>query len=904
MTPTTAAARHPATVIWSDAQGGGRNAFTRFRRRFALDAVPAQAELTLFGDTRYRLTVNGAVVHYGPARFSPAHPEADPIDIAPWLSVGANEILVEVNQRGAPSFEHAASSGGFIAWGKAGSHDLATPGAWECQRSEAWDDQAMVVSFAQGPLENCDTRKLDEAVWGKPVARDRQDAWGAFQKRSIPLLEMGETAPIRRVGAYVIAPEWRFGFTVVGPVTGKGGKRRAAYVFCIHTEKAQEVPIALFWGPHFLNGVELACRTHPTLGNRQDATLALKAGWNLMYGEPEVMIEGWGVLFSLPTDRGLTVSATPRLDDANLLRHGVSEREGDIATKRGKIPVSVDAIPDLGWTLVARSAPAPAPSHHPGWDRPESPLALPPEQLTDLTIPVGTHCVVFDVGHEFLGHVRVTIDAPAGTVVGVTTNERLRADGMAYQFGSMWLINETDRFIAKGGKQTWEGFNPRGGRWVQITVRGATAPVQLECVTVRETIYPFRPVGSFTSSDPFFDWIWRTGAATLRACSEDVFIDCPSRERGLYTYDAVVEHRVALAMSADARLFRRCLWVYATNAREDGLFQDVAPAHKPVTLADFSLLWVIGLEDYVRRANDRAFIDLMWPYLTKLMASPLWIRDGEGLINSDRIAIEHPDAIVLDRHPGTVGNVNALWCAALECSAKLATASGRTDEAKRFAAAAASTIAALRKRLWLEAEGCFASSIDAGKTAGDPFRATVYILAFGLANAEQTTRSLAYIDMRIAEQLAKGQEPLLNPNDSHMVLLACARNQRADLTERWIHQTYASNLKAGAWTLWEHRSPNSSLCHAWSAAPVWWLTEETLGASWDAASPNQVTLAPLSATLNWAAGTVPHPAGPLRVSWGLHGHQLHVSVAAPAGVTVTCKPKGRLAGYALVFNPS
>lgn len=900
-TVMNAASLHPATIVWCDAHGTGRHIFALFRRRFTLATVPARADLTLFGDTRYRLRVNGQVACYGPARFAPAFPESDTVDLTPWLRVGDNEITVEVNHRGAPSFEHAASSGGFIAWGRAGDADLATPGAWECQRSDAWDGEAMAISFAQGPLESCDTRLLSDNGWHSPVARDHQDIWGAFRPRSIPHLDLRETLPQRCLGGYSLAREWRFGCRISGPGTRHGDKRRAAYACCIHSPNAQEVTLGLFWGPHYLNGTELACRTHPQLGNRQEATLSLRAGWNVLYGEPEVMVEGWALLFTLPEDRGLVVAAHPRLDDPAVLRHSASLNDADLAQRRGLLPTTVAEIPELEWTLVARTAPAPGPSHQPGWDAPATSITVPFDQSV-IELPAGDHALVYDLGHEYLGHVQVVIDAPAGTIIDVTSCERLRPDGLVAQFGSMWMHNESDRFITHGGPQTWEGFNPRGGRYLQVTVRGATAPVSLRRIAVRETLYPLRQVGAFSCSDTFLTWVWRTGAATLRACAEDAFLDCPSRERGLYTFDAVVEHHVMRGLTADDRLIRRCLWLYAMNQRADGHLQDVTPAHKPVTLGDFSLFWVLGVQEYHQRSNDRSLVDEVWPHLVKLLDSPVWITDADGLVDGDAIVRAHPTITFFSSVTGLNGILNSLWCMALDRAARLAAATGRGADAIRFRARGDAALAAFRRWLWNEADGCFANAVHQGSAIGDHLCVTVYALAFGLADDAQASRCIDYLDRRSATPLAVGEVPELGPNNAHFFLNACAAQHRPDLAERWIHRAFASNLRGGAWTLWEHVAPNTSLCHAWSAAPVWWLSEQVLGACWDAARPAQVLIAPASATLTWAAGTVPHPQGPLHIRWELRGGQLLLNVTAPPGVVVTCQPRGRLADYALVVE--
>ena len=86
----------PANWIWLPAERTLPNTFALFRREFDLESLPARALGWILADSRYRLSVNGARVQWGPAPADPRYPEADPFDIAPFLRVGKNVLGVEV----------------------------------------------------------------------------------------------------------------------------------------------------------------------------------------------------------------------------------------------------------------------------------------------------------------------------------------------------------------------------------------------------------------------------------------------------------------------------------------------------------------------------------------------------------------------------------------------------------------------------------------------------------------------------------------------------------------------------------------------------------------------------------------------------------------------------------------
>ncbi len=868
-----------ARAIWASGCDHHRLTVVRFRCRFDLAATgPSAAQLHIFAATRYRLCINGQVAAYGPARGCPGTYEYDSVELAAWLRSGVNELVVEVLQVGDATFTHHPGPPGFVAWGAAGAADLATPGSWQCQRSTAWDAESMPISFAQGPIESLDTR-LVEMLWHSPVACGAEAAWGPLRARTIPLLMHRETLPELLAGVYELAPEQRFGYRVTGPCSRGGVRRRSAYACCLHAPAAMRVRLALFWGPHLLNGRELACRQVEGLGNRQDAELELHAGVNLLYGEPEVMLDGWCQLFALPPGCGVTVSASADAADPRLLLHSASLTEDVLPLARGAAPETIASLPELAWTTVLRGSALPTIAFEAGWDHVASTCPLPPRGEV-LALATGTSAV-FDLGTVRLGHVVVELDAPSGTVIEVTMCERRRADGLLDAYGMVWLYNETDRFIAHGGAQRWEGINPRAGRWLQVTVRRADGPVRLRRAAVRETRYPLVESGAFACSDPLLTWLWRTGVATLRACSEDVFLDCPTRERGLYTFDCVVEQQVSRVLSTDQRLARRSLRLYADGQRADGQFQDVVPADKPVTLADFSLLWVLGVHDRVVQQGDTALAAAVWPALRRMLDSPTWLRDADGLIDSDRMAVEHPSATVIDRLPGLNGLINAQWAMALDRAADIALRCGLPGDGLRNRADTA--IAAFRRRLWNDDQDCFAAHVVDGRAQGDGLRVSIYAVAFGLASPGQQQRCATLIDRRITA-LRDGDAMPLGSNESHIVQLACDRLGRSDLALHWIRAGYAREHAAGAPTLWEYFTANASLCHAWSAAPVWWLSDRALGVSWDPAQPRQVRVAPEALDLDWAEGAVPHPDGPIRVAWHRDGSRVSLFAHGPPGV--------------------
>lgn len=85
-----------AKWIWLPCQRTLACTFVLFRRVVDLPARPERARLWIAADSRYKLTINGRRVQWGPAPCDPRWLDLDPADVAAYLQPGANVIGVEV----------------------------------------------------------------------------------------------------------------------------------------------------------------------------------------------------------------------------------------------------------------------------------------------------------------------------------------------------------------------------------------------------------------------------------------------------------------------------------------------------------------------------------------------------------------------------------------------------------------------------------------------------------------------------------------------------------------------------------------------------------------------------------------------------------------------------------------
>ncbi len=890
--------------FWCEPTGTGRNVFCIFERNVTLECAPAAAEIQIFADNLYRLSVNDTICGYGPARFLPSHPEYDTHDISGLLRAGENMIRIEANAVGAPTYQAVPSIGGVAICGHiGGSISLDMEDGWRVRRSWAWDPDSEHYSFAQGPVEVCDTRefKQEKDILLPPVAV-QGGAWGKPSERGLRAPSLLVRSPVRIAMCATLESDFfRIGFRC--PVVAGGRQPFFTYIF---SPRDQEVEAGVFWGPLGMRGRWLEHSPCMARGNRENVLLPLKSGWNFIFGIPEILKPAWAWQMELPSHCELQVRGLPGTANAAAFCLGPLAEAGEIPDHP---PVCAEDLPGYpaSWPPTGAMRRPPSPARDLAWDISDKPLrpANSPWKLP-LDFPAdrdGT--LVMDFGDEYLGHAFVEVEAPAGTVLDIGHDERLRENGTPDYFRCNPFLNSADRFILRGGCQHVETFHERGGRYLQVTFRGARGPVRIHSAGVRSSCGEYPRTGTFACGDEDLDWAWEAGERTLRASMADGWID-PWRERGLYIGDALVQGHATRKITSDWRLDPWCLRLWARAQFPDGQLPDVVPSHPHRPLCDYTLIWIIALRNYWAASGDVALVRELWPAIPKIFSSPVWKPADGGLWEvtpATKIFVDW--GVVLEERQGVNAALNAFRFRALECSAELAAAIGLQSEAGAYRREAAEVGTSFRRIFWQEELGRFtAAKIDGESFRGPALHANALALAFGMCDAGKMDLVADYLaeGLRIADGFPPGHCEIYF---LYYAIDALYRAGRAAAAENAMREYYGFMRQRGARTLWETLREGAqgrdSLCHGWSSGALAYLSERVLGVrSLKPGDPSRMLVAPESETLDHAAGVVPHPAGPITVRWRIEDHDLKITVEKPDGVDIEIRPQGRLGALAVV----
>jgi len=529
------------------------------------------------------------------------------------------------------------------------------------------------------------------------------------------------------------------------------------------------------------------------------------------------------------------------------------------------------------------------------------------------TKPGSDVALLLDFGRIHSGHPFIDIEAQGGELVEVAVAEGSPGEWGAAPPSPLRITRDSGhgahvfRYTARSGRQRFEKFEWSGFRYAQINVRNAERGLAIHRVGSTYTRYPAEERGRFECSDGMLERLWDVGRYTLQLCMHDGWEDCPGREQRQWLGDATVEFLVGQAAFGPSvnPLNRQFLRQAAESQRPDGLTQMFAPGdHRTnaILIPDWTLQWIINAEQHLLYSGEIEPIEAIFPAVQRALA---WFERqiGEHDLVADMPYWHFHDWAALGRR-GEAATLNALLVGALRAAAAMARTLEAARAARRYDALAGRIAAALNRRHWDEGRGVYTDTIDASDRGATPHldrrvsqHGNAALILWDVAPRQRWESMIRYITdparlkFTAAPPIAPTGEPydpdhdvvLANTFFSHFVYRALCRAGRFDLVLALIRDRYGRMLERGATTLWESYDPTASLCHGFSATPVYQLSTEVLGVFPLEAGFRRFRVAPQLADLAGARGVFPTVRGDVCVGWKREPGELRLAVDVPEG---------------------
>ncbi len=363
----------------------------------------------------------------------------------------------------------------------------------------------------------------------------------------------------------------------------------------------------------------------------------------------------------------------------------------------------------------------------------------------------------------------------------------------------------------------------------------------------------------FVCDDEELNRIFRVAAHTFSLCCDVFFLDGVKRDKWIWSGDAYQSLFVNRFLTGDRDIEQRTLTALRGN--------DPVTTHIN-TILDYSLLWILGMEEHYGAYGDEDYLGRMRPQIKSLMDLIMAQRDENGFVigrERDWVFIDWAD---FDRC-GPLAAEQVLLYAACGAMARLC-----PEEKDRWQGEGEHLREAIDRCFWDAEKGAYVDSFTSGKRHVTR-HANILAVVFGLADEIKKREIAQRVLFDPAVPAIKTPYFRFFELDA-LCSLGYLKEVMAEIKSYW-----GGMLKMGAVTFWEEYDPalpkekqyamygdpfGKSLCHAWAASPVYLLFRYFVGFRRDAGSPEGFRADPAPGFFRYLDCTVPLDGGDARIA--------------------------------------
>ena len=422
-------------------------------------------------------------------------------------------------------------------------------------------------------------------------------------------------------------------------------------------------------------------------------------------------------------------------------------------------------------------------------------------------------------------------------------------------------------------------------RYLKITMMDTSPKYKLivkraECRT--ESSADWGKVPQRTSGDAQLDRIRAVSLRTLANCMQDVFEDGPKRDRRLWMGDLRLQALTNYVSFKNYDLVKRCLYLFAGSRFPDGrvsacIFTRPSVEADDTWLFDYSLLFTIALDDYLRETNDEEALLDLYDVAMQQIELALSYCGPDHLLNEeacDAAFIDWTEG--LDKHAAA----QAVLICAIRSARRLARRKNDWSQGGWLMEQEDTLKKAVLAAFWDAERGCFLSCRAERAGDGSPRDKVSERAGDGSPRGEVSKRAgdgsprgevseragdgsprgqisvASQVWMTLADVLPPEEAralmeraleigsdfPMMTPYMHHYYVMALLRTGLREQALQHIRDYWGSMIEAGADTFWEAWNPSdpgaspyggrviNSYCHAWSCTPAYIMEEmELLG---------------------------------------------------------------------------
>lgn len=306
-----------------------------------------------------------------------------------------------------------------------------------------------------------------------------------------------------------------------------------------------------------------------------------------------------GLIFELQSNSKVLLAS----DENTLARYSKAYKQGvqKLVTRQLGFSFAYDATKEDGWKTTGEGLqPAVLVEKNCSFvERPIKKLEL-CKLVHGSVILVENNHYIIDLGKETVGLVSLDFVSPAVQRVVVAWGEDLQGNHVRQRIEHRDFSFD---YVAKAGKNEYVNYMLRlGCRYLEIHTE---IPIEIGNIGLIPQVYPVQE--KQVKFDNALDQkIYDVCVNTLKLCMMEHYVDTPWREQCLYVYDS--RNQALCGYKAfeggNAEYVRANLKLISQDRREDGLLAICYPCGMDLTIPSFSLYYFMQVNEYLKNTGD------------------------------------------------------------------------------------------------------------------------------------------------------------------------------------------------------------------------------------------------------------------------------------------------------------
>jgi len=445
--------------------------------------------------------------------------------------------------------------------------------------------------------------------------------------------------------------------------------------------------------------------------------------------------------------------------------------------------------------------------------------------------------IFYDFGQEITATLRITAKGTSGDTVRILCGEETEDSAVRVRYEMRCNCRYEEVWTLDDGESLLDQYDYKAFRYVALIPSSPAVEITDVTALVRHGYFDDE-LCTIECDDKVLEAVFKLCKNGVKYGTQEVFTDCPSREKGQYAGDMTVTSGSHLWLTGDVYMLEKGIRAHASSAKICEGFMAVLSGSLMQEIADYSLQFPLLLLRHYEFTGNKAFLREMLPYVEGMLTHFRQFAREDGLLDgvSDKWNLVDWPKNLRDGYdfelknlidpigPGAHNVINAFYVGAVLNTEQIKDILGISHDGQ-----SALLIDAFQKAFFRPETGLYADSETSNHSA---LHSNILPAFYGFVKPGS--------EQRVGEFLMeKGM--VCGVYMSYFLMRALCRLGQYeyvyDLITSKGENSWFNMIREGATTCMEawgkDQKANTSLCHPWASGPICILIEELLGVRYD-----------------------------------------------------------------------